>query len=211
MFKYVKSLQYPINIKKKNLKMARCILTQYGGANYKRDFRKDEVMNSYCIYLKKRKNKPFCKFKNKEIPFSCCQECDNKEYKKDPANINIKRKNEKIRSIKSIERKNVKIRSKSKKLAKIEKNRFSVFSDNANKCFLCGSIYNLTWHEIYSGRNRQNSMKYGLCLRLCINCHSREQENSQFNDYWHRQGQLYWEKNIGSREEFINVFKKNYL
>ena len=33
MFKYVKSLQYPINIKKKNLKMARCILTQYGGAN----------------------------------------------------------------------------------------------------------------------------------------------------------------------------------
>lgn len=82
MFKYVKSLQYPINIKKKNLKMARCILTQYGGANCKRDFRKDEVMNSYCIYLKKRKNKPFCKFINKEIPFSCCQECDNKEYKK---------------------------------------------------------------------------------------------------------------------------------
>lgn len=33
MFKYVKSLQYPINIKKKNLKMAKYITTQYGGAN----------------------------------------------------------------------------------------------------------------------------------------------------------------------------------
>lgn len=33
MFKYVKSLEYPINIKKKNLKMAKYIITQYGGAN----------------------------------------------------------------------------------------------------------------------------------------------------------------------------------
>lgn len=33
MFKYVKSLEYPINIKKKDLKMAKYILTQYGGAN----------------------------------------------------------------------------------------------------------------------------------------------------------------------------------
>ena len=31
MFKYVKMLQYPINIKKKDLKMAKCILSQYGG------------------------------------------------------------------------------------------------------------------------------------------------------------------------------------
>ena len=166
---------------------------------------------NYCIYIRKRKNKPFCKLLNKEIPFSCCQECDNKEYKKDPANINIKRKNAKIRSIKSIERKNVKIRSKSKKLAKIEKNRFSVFSDNANKCFLCGSIYNLTWHEIYAGRNRQNSMKYGLCLRLCLNCHEERQEDINFNEFWHKKGQSLWETEIGSREEFIKVFRRNYL
>ena len=33
MFKYVKSLEYPINIKKKYLKMAKYIVTQYGGAN----------------------------------------------------------------------------------------------------------------------------------------------------------------------------------
>ena len=33
MFKYVKSLEYPINIKKKDLRMAKYIVTQYGGAN----------------------------------------------------------------------------------------------------------------------------------------------------------------------------------
>ncbi len=33
MWKYVKTLQYPINIKKKDLKMAKYLVTQYGGAN----------------------------------------------------------------------------------------------------------------------------------------------------------------------------------
>lgn len=33
MFKYVKRLQYPINIKKKDLKMAKELITQYGGPN----------------------------------------------------------------------------------------------------------------------------------------------------------------------------------
>ncbi len=33
MWKYVKRLEYPINIKKKDLKMAKLLVTQYGGAN----------------------------------------------------------------------------------------------------------------------------------------------------------------------------------
>ena len=33
MYKYVKSLPYPLNIKKKDLKMAKNIITQFGGAN----------------------------------------------------------------------------------------------------------------------------------------------------------------------------------
>lgn len=33
MFKYVKNLEYPINIKKKDIKMAKYIVTQYGGPN----------------------------------------------------------------------------------------------------------------------------------------------------------------------------------
>lgn len=33
MFKYIKRLQYPINIKRKDLKMAKYLITQYGGSN----------------------------------------------------------------------------------------------------------------------------------------------------------------------------------
>ncbi len=33
MFKYTKMLQYPINIKKKDIRMAKLLVTQYGGAN----------------------------------------------------------------------------------------------------------------------------------------------------------------------------------
>ena len=43
-------------------------------------------MNNYCINLKKRKNKPYCKLKNEEIRFSLCRECNYKEYKKSTSN-----------------------------------------------------------------------------------------------------------------------------
>ncbi len=33
MYKYVKSLPYPLDIKKKDLKMAKYIITQFGGSN----------------------------------------------------------------------------------------------------------------------------------------------------------------------------------
>ena len=33
MWRYVKSLEYPVNIKKKDLRMAKFLVTQYGGAN----------------------------------------------------------------------------------------------------------------------------------------------------------------------------------
>ena len=36
MWKYENKLQYPVNIAKKDLKMAKYIITQYGGPNYKR-------------------------------------------------------------------------------------------------------------------------------------------------------------------------------
>lgn len=176
-------------------------------------------MNNYCKYLKKRKNKPYCKLLNKEIKLSLCRECDNKKYrnstsiKKSPVTSGLSNNSQMRKNSQSLEKnspKKVKMRNKSNKLAKLEKKRYSVFSNDTKKCYLCGSTYKLTWHEIYSGRNRQKSMKYGLCLRMCLNCHSKEQENSQFNDYWHKQGQLYWEENIGSREEFIKVFRRNY-
>ena len=175
---------------------------------------------SYCINIKKRKNKPYCKLLNKEIQLSTCRECNNKEYKKStfikksPVGSGLSNNSQMRKDVQYLEKispKKVKLHQKSNKLAKLERNRYSVFSNDTKKCYLCDSTYKLTWHEIYAGKNRSNSMKYGLCLRMCLNCHSREQENSQFNDYWHKQGQLYWEEFIGSREEFIKVFRRSYL
>ena len=133
-----------------------------------------------------------CKRTNKIINIKECNNCKYKEY---PKQITVLKKYPK----------------KSSKISKLERNRKSVFTDNKDKCMFCPSTYKLTWHEIFAGRNRQNSMKYDLCLRMCLNCHELYQENKEFNDFWHKQGQLYFEKNIGSREEFIEVFRENYL
>ncbi len=199
-------------------------------------------MNNYCIYLKKRKNKPYCNIKNEEIRFSFCKECSNKEYKKVSANLckslqttannckQLQRKKSDFRSkspvidglsnngqtgknaqpLGKITFKRAKMRNKSNKLTKLEKNRYSVFTENLEHCYLCGKKKN-DLHEVYAGRNRINSIKYGFVLPLCGECHSLNQNNPFFNDYWHKQGQIYWEDFIGTREEFINVFRRNYL
>ena len=93
------------------------------------------------------------------------------------------------------------MKKKSNKLRKLENNRFSLF-DDPNKCHYCKSNYNLTWHEIYSGRNRQNSMKYGLCLRLCINCHRLLQENNELYDL---------EFDVVSRKNGLNQYRVQRL
>ena len=184
---------------------------------------------NYCIYIRKRKNKPFCKLLNKEITFSRCRECVNKEYKtknkensfyksngtKKSKNSFYKLNSNQIKKKSTLKEKSPlhsgKMKNKSNKLAKLEKDRFSVFSNAKDRCYLCGSSYNLTWHEIFRGANRRNSMKFGFCLRLCLNCHEEKQEDIIFNDFWHRQAQLYFEEHIGSREEFLKIFRRNYL
>lgn len=176
---------------------------------------------NYCINIKKRKNKPYCKLTNKEITFSLCRECDNKEYKKftsgkkSPATSGQQKSNNKqmrkhSQTLAKKQQKPAKMHNKSKKLTKLERNRKSVFTDNLDICYLCGKKKN-DLHEVFGGRNRINSIKYNFILPLCRECHSSNQNNAIFNDYWHRQGQLYWEEFIGSREEFIKVFRRNYL
>lgn len=176
-------------------------------------------MNNYCIHLKKRKNKPFCKLLDKEITLSECNSinAENKcrEYKtKKEDNSFYKSNNNQInKNAQSLTKKPVKktkMHNKSKKLTKLERNRASVFTSDLEHCYLCGKNKN-DLHEIFGGRNRRNSMKYGFILPLCRECHSLNQNNLFFNDYWHRQGQIYWEENIGAREEFIEVFRRNYL
>lgn len=149
-----------------------------------------------CKNLKQKLDRTlFCKRKNKIIKISECNNCKYKEYK-NTSNYNSLNK-----------RQSVKL--KSKKLAKLERNRFSILT-SSNKCCMCPSTTNLTWHEVFRGRNRTNSMKYGLCLRLCLNCHEKYQEDTEFNDYWHKQAQLKF-KEVYPDLDFLDIFKRNYL
>lgn len=102
------------------------------------------------------------------------------------------------------------MKNKSNKLVKLERERFSLFCDDNSKCMFCGSSYFLTWHEIFAGRNRQNSIRYGLCLRMCLNCHNLNQENKLFNNYWHKKGQEKFEE-VYPNLVFVKIFGKNYL
>lgn len=103
------------------------------------------------------------------------------------------------------------MRTKSKKLSKLEKERFSVFYDDLSLCMNCGSTYRMTKHEVFEGRNRINSMKYGFVLPLCMKCHQELQEDITFNDKWKKKSQMYFEKHIGTRDDFLSIFRRNYL
>ena len=174
---------------------------------------------NYCKHLKKRKNKPYCKLLDKEITLSECNRInsDNKcrEYKlKEEDNSSYKSNNNQIKKKSTSNGKSPvksgKMKNKSNKQAKKERGRFSVFT-SADRCFVCKSTYQLTWNEIYRGRNRSNSMEDGFCLRMCLNCHREYQDDTNFNDFWHKTAQRYFEEHYGTREDFISRYRRNYL
>lgn len=103
------------------------------------------------------------------------------------------------------------MKQKSSKLNKLEKNRYSVFYKDFEACCYCGSIYNITKHEIFEGRNRRNSMKYGYVLPLCSKCHSQLQNNNDFNIKWKVLSQKHFEEKVGNRDDFIKIFRRNYF
>ncbi|MCI8466855.1 MAG: hypothetical protein HFI08_01475 [Bacilli bacterium] len=147
-----------------------------------------------CKYLKIKMNHSFeCKKSNKIIDIRKCNKtnCEYFEYKEKSNSYQIKKK--------------------SSKLAKLERNRYSVFTDNKDKCMLCGSTKNLTWHECFSGRNRQRSMKYRFIIPLCEYHHSTLQEDADFNQYWHDRCRDYFLEHYGDLDEFIKTFGKSYL
>lgn len=100
---------------------------------------------------------------------------------------------------------------KTNKLAKLEKSRFSIFTDDLDTCMFCGmSATDL--NEIFRGRNRQNSMKWGLCIPMCRRCHSHLTDNTKLETKWKIKGQKkameYYKMSV---EEFIEIFGKNYI
>ena len=161
-----------------------------------------------CIYLKQKFNHKFeCKKSKKEICLKDCSNCPYKEYKK--CTKIVKKKITDNKECTKSQKYCAKIKTKSSRLAKLERNRFSLFTDDLDHCIICGKKKD-NIHEIFCGRNRQNSMKYGLCLPICESCHSKYQNDFLFNEKWHKKGQAIFSKAYPDLK-FEDIFKKNYL
>lgn len=101
------------------------------------------------------------------------------------------------------------IKQKSNKLAKKEKDRFSIITNDLDKCYICKSKKQ-DLHEIFGGRNRQVSMKYGLVIPVCRKCHQNIEKDKTLNEKIHKVGQKMFKKHY-KNENFIQIFEKNYL
>ena len=159
----------------------------------------------YCINLKnkqiKRRRFLYCNLLKQEITYNNCKCCTSKEFKAKKCTVN-KKNCAKLQRL-------TELRKRTNKLAKLEKNRFSLFTNNMNNCYFCTAKKDHI-HEIFCGRNRQNSMRYGLCLPICKNCHNRYQNDFNFNEKWHKKGQAVF--NIAYPNlNFIKIFGRNYL
>lgn len=100
------------------------------------------------------------------------------------------------------------MKKKSSKLNKLERNRFSIITDNLDYCIICGKPKQ-DLNEIFPGRNRQNSMKYGLVIPMCRTCHINYTNNRELQLYWMKLAQELFNETY--EEEFINIFRRNYL
>ena len=160
-------------------------------------------MNNNCKYLKQKLNRKLeCKLTKKIITFKDCKECKEKKYKNDIKISNHLPDNKKMVS-------------KSKKLAKMERERESLFTDDLNHCIICGKTP-VNKHEIFYGKNRQNSIIYKLVIPLCTAEHHNQIgkigihfDNKLCNE-WHIKGQKKFNEVYPSLD-FVEIFKKNYL
>ena len=160
-----------------------------------------------CKYLSKKLNgKLYCKLKKEEIKNKCfnchLREFNEKTYKytTPPKNSSLWLQNKATQPIKK----------KSSKLNKLERNRKSIFTDNLEKCYFCPKPKKEI-HELIFGKNRINSIKYDFTLPLCIEHHKIMQHDRTLIEEYQDKCQKYFEKNIGSREEFIKIFGVSYI
>lgn len=101
------------------------------------------------------------------------------------------------------------IKKKSSRLAKLEKNRFSIITKDLEHCYLCGN-QKQELHELVEGKNRQASMKYGLVIPICRKCHILVTNNRTLQEKLHKVAQKEFKKHYKT-ENFVQIFNENYL
>lgn len=132
------------------------------------------------------KNTPFCR--NNDVWNPTCQGCkdkDFKQYKKLEANKPLKKV--------------------TKKQAKAEKNRFSVFTNDLTKS-VESKLPKDDLHECIDGCNRHNSIKWGLVIPLT----REEHQDPAILLKWLFKAQEWFIKEHGY-DKFMEVFKIDYI
>lgn len=91
----------------------------------------------------------------------------------------------------------------------------SIIQPNMDRCFICGSTYNLHIHEIFYGTaNRANSIKYGCYCKLCAYHHNTSNNGVHYNKaldlHLKKFTQMKFEEIYG-HDKFMQVFKRSYL
>ena len=80
---------------------------------------------------------------------------------------------------------------------------------------MTGSTTGLHEHHIYKGSRRKLSEKYGLKVWLRYDVHQALHDHRKpyygLENYLKEVGQRAFEKNVGTREEFMKIFGCNYL
>lgn len=101
------------------------------------------------------------------------------------------------------------MRNKSSKLAKLERNRKSILTDDLEHCFVC-KRQATDLHEVYSGGSRKASMENDFVCPICRQCHQHITLDYKDNLKLKQLCQKKYEENH-TREEFLSIIHKNYL
>ena len=97
------------------------------------------------------------------------------------------------------------IKKKSNKLAKLERNRFSIITYNLDICYVSKKHRRDHLDEVFGGRNRQTSMKYGLVIPICFLCHRKLTDNPLLKKELQEEAKQIFIKKY-SEEKFIEEF-----
>lgn len=94
-------------------------------------------------------------------------------------------------------------------------NRFSIIQSE-KKCYVCGTLNSIHTHEVFYGKNRNNSINDGCCAYLCVKHHNGSNEGVHFNHKLDlelkQKTQLAWMKYYNkTQKDFIDKYKRNYL